>query len=92
MSVLPPVDQATLPADIRNASENVRQQYQVALSFERQLTAQLAKQLSATTGASTDGSPYADLLPDALADAVTAAGGLGLARGMVDTTATGDAA
>lgn len=86
MSVLPPVDQAALPADVRNAGKQARDQYQVALAFERQLTAQLAKQLTSTAGGALEEGPYAQLLPDALADAVTAAGGLGLARQMVDLT------
>lgn len=84
MSILPPVDQALLPADVRNAGQEARDRYQVALAFERQLTAQLAKQLAGTAGESLEEGPYAQLLPDALADAVTAAGGLGLARQMVD--------
>lgn len=82
MSVLPPVDQALLPADVRTAGKEARERYHVALAFERQLTAQLAKQLASTAGESLEEGPYAQLLPDALADAVTAAGGLGLARQM----------
>ena len=60
-----------------------------ALSFERQLIAQLTKQLaesakpadedeSAATGT------YRDMLPGTLADAVISAGGLGLARQLVE--------
>ena len=84
MSVLPPVDQALLPADIRSASKEVRQQYQAALSFEQSLVSELAKQLSTTAGSAMQDGPYAQLLPDALADAITQAGGLGLARGIVE--------
>lgn len=84
MSVLPPVDQALLPADIRSASQEVRQQYQAALSFEQSLVSELAKQLSTTAGSAMQDGPYAQLLPDALADAITQAGGLGLARGIVE--------
>lgn len=94
MSVLPAIDDALLPADVRSAPSEVRQQYQAALSFEHQLVSELAKQLSTTAGSAMQDGPYAQLLPDALADAITSAGGLGLARGMVDvpTDATGGAA
>ena len=79
-SVLPPVDQSTLPADIRSASAEVRQRYQAGLAFEHQLVSQLAQELSKTAGDDLQDSPYASLMPDALADAITGAGGLGLAR------------
>jgi hypothetical protein len=82
---------SALPADVRAAKPQDRARYAAALSFERQLTAQLAKQLTATAGESLGSGPYAKLLPDALADSVTAAGGLGLARGLagLDRPATG---
>ena len=83
MTLLPAIDQALLPADIRSASTKVQQQYEAALSFEQTLVAELTKSLSATTGDAMEGSPYAQLLPDALADAITQAGGLGLARQIV---------
>lgn len=72
----------TLPADVRAAGSEACARYAAALSFEHQLTAQLAKQLTATAGDALGGGPYAQLLPEALADSVTAAGGLGLARGL----------
>ncbi|MEZ5120066.1 MAG: hypothetical protein R2736_00555 [Solirubrobacterales bacterium] len=72
----------TLPADVRAAGSEARARYAAALSFERQLTAQLAKQLTATAGDALGSGPYAQLLPEALADSITAAGGLGLARGL----------
>lgn len=84
MSGVGPIDQALLPAEIRNGTPQQRQAYDAALGFERQLVEQLTKQLTATTGAddsqeSAATKSYRDLLPGALADAVTAAGGLGLA-------------
>ena len=84
MISLPAIDESLLPADVRNAPSQVRQQYRAALSFESQLVSELAKQLSATAGSAMEDGPYAQLLPDVLADAVTQAGGLGLARDMVD--------
>jgi hypothetical protein len=84
MSTLPPIDRATLPADIRAASPQVQQQYAAGLMFEKQLTTELAKQLTATAGSALTDSPYASLLPDALADSITQAGGLGIARTLVD--------
>jgi Rod binding domain-containing protein len=88
MSTLPPIDRATLPADIRSASTQVQQQYQAGLLFEKQLTTELAKQLTSTAGSSLTDSPYASLLPDALADSITQAGGLGIARTLVDLPET----
>jgi Rod binding domain-containing protein len=82
MSSLPPIDRVTLPADIRAASPSVQQQYAAGLMFEQQLTKQLTKQMA--DDSSTADSPYASLLPDALADSITQAGGLGIARTLVD--------
>jgi hypothetical protein len=79
---VPAIDQASLPADVRSATPQVRARYQAALSFERQLTTELAKQLSSTAGEALRSGPYAQMLPEALADSITAAGGLGLARGL----------
>jgi len=79
-TALPPIDQSLLPADVRNASTQTQQRYEAGLAFEQQLTAQLSQQLTDSLGATMSDSPYAQLLPDALASAVTASGGLGLAR------------
>jgi Rod binding domain-containing protein len=83
-SILPPIDQSLLPQDVRQAPKQVQQQYQAALSFEQQLIGEMTKQLSDTAGSDMQDSPYAQLLPDALTQSITAAGGLGLAREMVD--------
>jgi Rod binding domain-containing protein len=84
MSSLPPIDRVNLPADIRAASSSVQQQYTAGLMFEQQLTKTLAQQLTDSSDSSTADSPYASLLPDALADSITQAGGLGIARTLVD--------
>jgi Rod binding domain-containing protein len=83
MSSLPPIDRITLPADIRAASAQVQQQYAAGLMFEQQLTKELTKQMTDDSSSLSD-SPYASLLPDALADSITQAGGLGIARTLVD--------
>jgi Rod binding domain-containing protein len=89
---LPPVDQTTLPADIRNGSAKTRQAYTAALSFERMLVDQLAKAMNNTAQPSDDSggdgsdaatSTYRDMLPGTLADGIMAGGGLGLARQLV---------
>jgi hypothetical protein len=80
MSVLPPIDGALLPADVRQAPRADRERYQAALGFERRLVGELTKQLTATAGAPLREGPYAHLLGDAMADAVLAGGGIGLAR------------
>ena len=89
---LPAVDQATLPADVRNGSKADRDRYVSALGFERMLVSQLTQQLADTTkpsgddeGGSAATSAYRQMLPGALADAVTAGGGLGLARQIADS-------
>jgi Rod binding domain-containing protein len=96
---LPPIDQATLPADVRNGSKQDKQAYTAALGFERMLVGELTKQMAETakpagsdgddsgdSGQSTDAasSMYMQMLPDQLADAVTQNGGLGLARNFYD--------
>lgn len=55
---LPPIDQSTLPADIRNGSTDRKKSYEAALGFERMLVQQLTKSLADTAnpidGGSTD--------------------------------------
>jgi Rod binding domain-containing protein len=97
---LPPIDQATLPADIRNGSKQDKQAYTAALGFERMLLGELTKTM-AETAKPVDGSDgsdgedqssdaassmYMQMLPDQLADAVTQSGGIGLARNLYDAT------
>ena len=88
MSTIPPIDNALLPADVRNGSADRKRAYQAGLGFERLLLSQLAKQLADTTGGDEKNNAvtqtYRDMLPDALASGVMAGGGLGLARDMVD--------
>jgi Rod binding domain-containing protein len=85
MTMLPPVDNALLPADVRTGTPERRQQYDMARSFERQLVGELTKALAATAAPADDATTsaatktYRDMLPGALADAVMAEGGLGLA-------------
>jgi Rod binding domain-containing protein len=85
-AALPPIDNAFLPADVRNGTKERRQQYDAALSFERQLVGELTKALAATAAPADDASTtaatrtYRDMLPGAMADAVMAEGGLGLAQ------------
>ena len=92
MTALPPIDQAALPAEIRNGSAKDKKTYQAALGFERMLLGELTKAM-ADTAKPVDGSGgdsgqpedaassmYMQMLPDQLADAVTASGGLGLAQ------------
>lgn len=81
-----PIDQALLPASVRNGSDERKQQYQAALSFERVLVGQLTEQLmKPTPGADGEDAPAAvklmkESLPSTLADSLMAAGGLGLAQ------------
>lgn len=58
---LPPIDQATLPADIRNGSKQDKQTYTAALGFERMLLGELTKAMADTAQpAGSDGSDTSD--------------------------------
>ena len=84
-SALPPIDNALLPADVRNGSPERRKQYDAALAFERQLVGELTKALADTAKPADDESSsaatktYRDLVPGTMADAIMSEGGLGLA-------------
>jgi Rod binding domain-containing protein len=98
-SALPPIDQAALPAEVRNGTKQDKKAYEAALGFERMLLGELTKSLADTAkpAGSDEGddggdgtqdaasSMYMQMLPDQLADAVTAAGGLGLAQSYYQT-------
>ena len=97
-SALPPIDQATLPVEVRNGSKQDKKAYQAALGFERMLLGELTKAMAETAkpidGGDEDSSSqtkdvassiYLQMLPDQLADAVTANGGLGLAQSFYDS-------
>ena len=100
-SALPPIDQAALPAEVRNGTKQDKQAYQAALGFERMLLGELTKAMADTAkpidGSDSSGdtsssqpqdpasSMYMQMLPDRLADAVTAHGGLGLAQSFYDS-------
>ncbi len=81
-----PVDQTLLPASVRNASAERKEQYQAALAFERVLVGQLTEQLMKPSPMSDDSDTPAAVklmkenLPTTLADSLMAAGGLGLAQ------------
>ncbi|HEY0632520.1 MAG TPA: rod-binding protein [Thermoleophilaceae bacterium] len=97
-SALPPIDQATLPAEVRNGTKQDKKAYEAALGFERMLLGELTKAMAETAkpidGGDDDSSSqtqdaassmYQQMLPDQLADAVSAGGGLGLAKSFYDT-------
>ena len=98
-SGLPPIDASQLPADVRTASPARQSAYEAGMSFEQMLVQQLSQSLtdssddttSSDDGTSSSGiggdSPYASLLPDALTSGVMDAGGLGLARQLMDAIA-----
>jgi len=92
-SALPPINEAALPAEIRNGSAKDKKNYQAALGFERVLLGELTKAMTQTakpagaTHGSDSGQPhdaassmYMQMLPDQLADSVVAGGGIGLAQ------------
>jgi Rod binding domain-containing protein len=93
-SALPPIDEASLPADIRKGSAEEKKAYTAALGFERMLLGELTKQMAETAKPADGGdddkdaasSMYMQMLPDQLADAVTRNGGIGLARNLYNAT------
>jgi Rod binding domain-containing protein len=99
-SGLPPIDASQLPTDVRAASPARQSAYEAGMGFEQMLVQQLSQSLTdssgdaSSSGDSTGGSgglggdsPYASLLPDALTSGVMDAGGLGLARQLMDAIA-----
>ena len=95
--MIDPIDTSLLPPDVRKAGPAAQQLYAGALAFEQQLTEQLAQSLADSAqaaGGSDDEdsgdattSMYKQMLPDAMSQGVTAAGGLGLARGSTSSSA-----
>ena len=101
MSGVSPIDQALLPAEVRNGSAKDKQTYAAALGFERALMDELTKAMTATaqpsdTGSSDDGSDsndtpdaatqmYTQMLPDQLSEGLEQNGGLGLAKTFYDS-------
>lgn len=47
-SALPPIDQAALPAEVRNGTKQDKKAYEAALGFERMLLGELTKSLADT--------------------------------------------
>ena len=94
VSALPPINEAALPAEIRNGSAKDKKNYQAALGFERVLLGELTKAMTETTKpAGSDGSDsgqpqdaassmYMQMLPDQLADSIVSGGGMGLAQSL----------
>ena len=64
---LPPIDQANLPAEIRNGNAQAKQAYQQALGFEdilmQQLTQQLADTVTSPGGDSSNSGDSSDSSP-----------------------------
>jgi Rod binding domain-containing protein len=93
---LPIVDQAALPAEVRNGTDKQKQAYAAALGFEQMLVQQLTKSLAQDAmgsgedsgaedgGAGTDSgaSMYTDMVSSSLATGIAQQGGLGLANSL----------
>jgi Rod binding domain-containing protein len=97
VGAVPPVDQRTMPAAVREGGAEVQDRYRAAASFERVLAQQLAQQLLKTAApagdeqddASAATSAYRDMLPDVFADVLTANGGLGIAAQVAAAASAG---
>ncbi len=77
---LGPIDRTTLPPEVRRGGLERQHEYAAALSFERELVTELTRALQRTVRDFPAAGAHQGLLPGAMADALTAAGGLGLAR------------
>jgi Rod binding domain-containing protein len=76
LSGLPVVPETSLPADVRNGTDQDKQTYQAALGFERQLLTQLTQSMVDTTQNGDDDSDSSDDSDDSSddgSDAVTQA-------------------
>ena len=100
---LPVVDQAAMPAEVRNGTQKQKQAYAAALGFEQMLVQQLTKSLASSAmgtdptdnGSSDDGSSadsgasmYTDMISSSLATGIAQQGGLGLAKTLYKTLET----
>jgi Rod binding domain-containing protein len=99
-NVLPPIQSALLPKDVRKAGPKAERIYQTALAFESVLIQQLTKSLGSTLAGGT-GAPdndtadaasalTAQMIPDALSQSLTGSGGIGLARQLYEALGGGD--
>jgi len=93
---LPVVDQAALPAEVRNGTDKQKQAYAAALGFERMLVSQLTKSLAqgalgsgedsdtedGATESQGSASMYSDMVASSLADGIAQQGGVGLAQSL----------
>src|SRR5262249_17852376 len=81
MSGLPIVNEAAMPADVRNGTAADKQAYSTALGFEQMLVDQLVQSMAGDSGTLADG-PYAQTMQTSLSSAIEGAGGLGLAQSL----------
>jgi hypothetical protein len=76
---LSPISDTSLPADVRSAGTQAKQDFKSALGFEQMLVGQLVKEMTGSTGPLAEG-PYASTMQDTLTTALVGGQGLGLAR------------
>jgi Rod binding domain-containing protein len=76
---LPIVNDAALPADVRNGTADDKKAYRTALGFEQMLVDQMVKSMAGDSGPLAEGD-YAQTLQTSLSSAIEGAGGLGLAQ------------
>ncbi len=87
-AALPPIDPASVPAEVRNGSKEDKQAFRAALGFEHALLTQLTKSMADTAkseeqdGESAATQMYKDMLPERLADSMISGGGIGLAENL----------
>jgi hypothetical protein len=78
------IDTAALPPDVRSAPAKDQDAYRAALGFEQALLAELLRGAELLPDESLPAA-YAETIPTTLAEALTAQGGLGLARPLYES-------
>jgi len=73
------VNEAALPADVRNGTAADKQAYKTALGFEQMLVDQMVQSMAGDSGPLAEGD-YAQTLQTSFSSAIEGAGGLGLAQ------------
>jgi hypothetical protein len=76
---LSPISDASLPAAVRSAGTQARNDFKTALGFEQMLVSELVKEMVPADGPLAEG-PYASTMQDTLATALVGGRGMGLAQ------------
>lgn len=74
------VSPIALPPEVREGGDEARKAYRAALGFEQVMLSELLREVEGLSAPEGTPAAYGGLVPQTLADALTAGGGIGLAR------------